>query len=267
MALPPTEADPSDPIRILDVAGDDYRRVFELFLAGSNEKAVTHAHLSALVEQLPRRSVFLDIGAGSGTTTRHVGNYFEHTIAIEPGSYMRDALRRACPDARVLPDPVETADPGTLADFALCSHMLYYLPQSQWLPTVRRFLGWVRPGGELVLALQNPNNECMRLVRHFFGIRFDLAATANALRAGHEDLVESCTVETLPVRFHADNLADTLTVAEFMANVPNLAELESRPTHEDLERYVLTHFADPDGAGFSIGHDHDIVRIRRSSRP
>ncbi|MGC0421251.1 class I SAM-dependent methyltransferase [Embleya sp. AB8] len=270
MALPPAETDPSDPsgpIPILDVAGDDYRRAFELFLAGSDEKAVTHARLTALVEQLPRRAVFLDVGAGSGATTRHVGGYFERTIAIEPSAYMRRALRLACPEAEVLSDPVETATPGALADFALCSHMLYYLPQSRWLPTVRRLLGWVRPGGELVLALQNPNNECMRMVRHFHDVRFDLSATADALRAGNEDLVEHCEVETLPVRFRADNPADTLAVAEFMVNVPDLAERTARPSRKDLEQYVVTHFADPDGAGFAIGHDHDIMRIRRSAHP
>ncbi|WP_161500740.1 class I SAM-dependent methyltransferase [Embleya scabrispora] len=246
---------------------DDYRRAFELFLAGSDEKAVTHAHLLALVERLPRRSVFLDIGAGSGATTRYLGSHFERAVAIEPSKYMRDALRRTYPEAEVLSDPVETAEPGVLADFALCSHMFYFLPASQYLPTVRRLLGWVRPGGELVLILQNPNNECMRLVRHFFDIRFDLSSTANALRTGHEDLVGSCTLETLPVRFHADNLADTLAVAEFMANVPDLAERPTRPTRKDLEQYVLKHFADPDGTGFTITHDHDIVRIRRSTRP
>ncbi|WP_439675561.1 class I SAM-dependent methyltransferase [Embleya sp. MST-111070] len=265
MALPASQAHASDdPIRVLDVTTDDYRRAFELFLAGSDEKAVTHAHLLALVEQLPRHAVFLDIGAGSGATTRYLGRRFERTIAIEPSKYMRDALRLAYPEAEVLSDPVETAEPPALADFALCSHMFYFLPESQYLPTVRRMLRWVRPGGELVLALQNPDNECMRLVRHFFDIRFDLAPTASALQAGHEDLVESCTLETVPVRFHSDNLADTLAVAEFMANVPDLAQRETRPTQKALEQYVLEHFADPTGTGFTVAHDHDIVHIKRS---
>ncbi|MFE3198700.1 class I SAM-dependent methyltransferase [Embleya sp. NPDC059237] len=273
MALPPSEAhsseahSPDDPIRVLDVTTDDYRRAFELFLAGSDEKAVTHAHLLALVEQLPQRSVFLDIGAGSGATTRYLGSHFERTIAIEPSKYMRDALRLTYPEAEVLSDPVETAAPPALADFALCSHMFYFLPESQYLPTVRRLLDWVRPGGELVLVLQNPDNECMRLVRHFYDIRFDLSPTAKALGTGHEDLVESCTLETLPVRFHADNLPDTLAVAEFMANVPDLAERPTRPTHGDLENYVRTHFTDPPGTGYTIHHDHDIVRIKRRKTP
>ncbi|MFJ8739726.1 class I SAM-dependent methyltransferase [Embleya sp. NPDC127516] len=267
MALPPAEASPSDPIRILDVAGDEYRQSFELFLAGSDEKAVTHAHLSALVEQLPRRSVFVDIGAGSGATTRYLGRYFERTIAIEPGEYMRTALRLACPDAEVLGEPVEAVELPAVADFALCSHMLYYLPEPRWLPTVRRMLGWVRPGGELVLALQNPDNECMRLVRHFFDVRFDLTATASALVAADDGLVEDWTIETLPVRFRADDLADTLAVAEFMVNVPDLASRDHLPSRKALEHYVLTNFAEPNDSGFSIGHDHDIVRIRRSAGP
>ena len=84
-------------VRILDVAGEGYRRAFALFMTGTDEKVVTHNYLKALVDQLPRRTLFVDVGAGDGVTTRHVGQYFECTIAIEPSAPMRQALRAHVP--------------------------------------------------------------------------------------------------------------------------------------------------------------------------
>jgi hypothetical protein len=37
-------------VRILDVAGESYRRAFELFMTGTDEKVVTHDYLKTLVE-------------------------------------------------------------------------------------------------------------------------------------------------------------------------------------------------------------------------
>jgi SAM-dependent methyltransferase len=252
----------SGSVRILDVAGEGYRRAFELFLAGTDEKAVTHEYLKALVEQLPRRRLFLDVGAGDGVTTRHVGQYFECTIAIEPSAPMRQALRRSCPDAVVFNEPIDKVQLDAHADLALCSHVLYYVPDSAWLETARRVLNWVAPGGALLLMLQNPENDCMKMVRHFTGVRFDLSDLARRLEQNGNGLVQSVAMATLPIRYRSTNLADAIDVAEFMINVPALRS-RSLPSRQELESYVVRNFS-AEGT-ICITHTHDILTVRRSS--
>ncbi|MDQ4104942.1 MAG: class I SAM-dependent methyltransferase [Actinomycetota bacterium] len=257
------QPDSSRSVRILDVAGEGYRRAFELFTRGTDEKAVTHEYLTALVEQLPRRTLFLDVGAGDGVTTRHVGQYFEHTIAIEPSAPMRQALRRSCPDAVVLNEPIDEVTLDVRADLALCSHVLYYVPDSDWLGTVRRILNWVAPGGVLLIMLQNSDTDCMRMVRHFTGVCFDLSDLASRLEQNGNGLVESVAMITLPTRYRSTNLADAIDVAELMINVPALRGMRL-PSRQELESYVVRNFSDPERA-ICITLNHDILTVRRSA--
>jgi SAM-dependent methyltransferase len=215
--------------------------------AGTDEKAVTHEYLKALVEQLPRRTLFLDVGAGDGVTTRHVGQYIERTIAIEPSVPMRQALRRSCPGAVVLDEPIDEVKLDARADLVLRSHVFYYAPDSAWLGTARRILNWVAPGGVLVLMLQNPENDCMRMVGHFTGVRFDLSDLASILEQNG---------------YRSTNLADAIDVAELMINLPALRS-RHRPSRQELVGYVVRNFSDPEGAIY-IAHTHDILTVRRA---
>ncbi|KAB7834321.1 class I SAM-dependent methyltransferase [Streptomyces mobaraensis] len=103
----------SGPVRVLEVESAAYRRAFELFLAGTDEKEDIEARLVRLVEGLGRRRVFLDVGAGEGRTTARLAPYFERTVAVEPSAAMREALRRTCPGAAVLRSPSTVPSPGS----------------------------------------------------------------------------------------------------------------------------------------------------------
>ncbi|WP_308295958.1 class I SAM-dependent methyltransferase [Streptomyces sp. ISL-96] len=257
-------------MRVLDVSSDAYRRAFELFLSGTDEKAVTHARLADLVAGLERRRVFLDVGAGAGQTTAHLGRRFDRTVAVEPSAAMRERLVQACPGAVVVAQPIESADGDgadlrDTADLALLSHVLYYLPEEAWLPTLRRVLGWVAPGGTLLVVLQSPGNACMRMVEHFTGTRFDMRPFARQLGELTAQ-VSGWSIETLDVRYRTTRFAEAVDVAEFMVNVPVLPSLDPLPARADLVAYVEKHFARPDGT-YVIGHAHDILCVRRTPDP
>ncbi|MEE1928486.1 methyltransferase domain-containing protein [Streptomyces sp. TRM 70351] len=252
----------SGQVRRLSVDDPAYREAFEVFLAGTDEKEVTHACLASVARRLPQRRTYLDVGPADGTTTRHLSRLFERTLCIEPGDHMQEPLRRNCPDALVLREPVQEARVRTPVDLALLSHVLYYLPRPQWLPTLLRVLGWVRPAGQAVVLLQNPDNACMRMVRRFTGTRFDLAELAGELREAGSPLVGETRIETLPVRYRTTSLDEAVTVAEFHLSVPELGPGASLPSRSELADYVRRHFAGPQG-GFTMPHAQDLLHVTR----
>ncbi|MGW1176294.1 class I SAM-dependent methyltransferase [Kitasatospora sp. NPDC002543] len=256
-----TSTKDADPVRVLDVASAEYRRVFELFLAGTDEKPVTHARLGEVVAALPHRRVLLDLGAGDGRTTAYLGRSFERTTAVEPSAAMREKLRAACPDALILPEPLDLAHPPERADLAHLSHVLYYVPEADWLGTVTRALEWTAPGGTLLVVLQNPESPCMRMAAHFTGVRYDLGPLADRLRERHPE--QGYALETLDLHYRTPRLAEAVDVAEFMVNVADLAALDPRPSRTALTAYVQEHFALPAG-GYAIGHTQDMLTVRRA---
>ncbi|MBZ4318309.1 class I SAM-dependent methyltransferase [Streptomyces huiliensis] len=256
----------SGPVRVLEVESAAYRRAFDLFLAGSDEKDDIEARLIVLVEGLARRRVFLDVGAGDGRTTARLAPFFERTVAVEPSAAMREGLRRACPGATVVAAPVGRAEPGVRADLVLLSHVLYYLPEEEWPGTLDRVFDWVAPGGTLVVLLQDPDNACMRMVRHFTGARFDLRHATRLLLERQAGRVADRSLETVDNAYRTADPREALEIAEFMINVPVLKDLDPLPSRADLAAYVEKHFAQPDGT-YAIGHAHDVVRIRRAPDP
>ncbi|MFF7994616.1 class I SAM-dependent methyltransferase [Kitasatospora xanthocidica] len=255
-----TRTKDADPVRVLDVASADYRRVFELFLAGTDEKPVTHVRLSELVAALPHRRVLLDLGAGDGRTTAYLARSFDRTVAVEPSEAMREKLAVTCPEAVILPDRLDRVRPPEPADLVHLSHVLYYVPEADWFDTVSRALDWTAPGGTLLVVLQNPESPCMRMAAHFTGVRYDLAPLAARLRAQHPE--DDIALESLDLHYRAPDLAEAVDVAEFMVNVADLATLDPRPSRAALTAYVQDHFARPDG-GYAIGHTQDMLIVRR----
>ncbi|MFJ9948246.1 class I SAM-dependent methyltransferase [Kitasatospora sp. NPDC091207] len=251
----------SNPLRVLDVSGAAYRHAFELFLAGTDEKPLTHARLSEVVEGLEHRRMLLDLGAGEGRTTAHLGRYFERTVAVEPSAAMRGKLRLACPDALVLPEPLDRVRPPGPADLVHLSHVLYYVPPEDWPRTVGRALDWTAPGGALLVVLQNPDSPCMRMAAHFTGVRYDLRPLADRLR--EREPAHAYALETLDLHYRTDRLDEAVDVAEFMVNVAELTAVDPLPDRADLAAYVQDHFARPDGS-YEIGHTQDMLTVRRA---
>jgi hypothetical protein len=237
---------------------DAYRDAFSRFLAGTDEKTTTHAYLRDVVERMPARRVLLDVGAADGTTTRFLSPYFEHTVCIEPSAPMRRALARACPRAEVVAEPVLEARIDARADLALLSHVLYYVPREQWTATVTRLLEWLAPGGLLLVLLQDPDAACMRMVRHFTGLRFDLRELADDLAALPRDLAGGVELDTVPARYRSGDLDETVSVAGFHLSLP----CGPSPTRDAVRAYVRQHLRDGDG-GYVLRHDQHVLRVHR----
>ena len=244
-------------IRIFDSQGEAYKQAFQVFLDHTDQKRNAKRWLQRMVDDLPARNVFIDAGAGNGEVTRAFAGAFNRTIAIEPNAYLLSQLRQVVPTAEAISEPILAAEPAAQGDLVLCSHTLYYIPADQWLAHLERLVSWMSPTGVTLVILQHRESGCMNMVHHFFDHRFELRRIADAFRAKHGDRYE--VVTTLdPAHVDTPDLASTYTVAEFMLNLLNI---DKAPSRQDVEAYVQTHFAVPDG-GYRIPVHQDFLQIR-----
>ena len=247
-------------IRIFDSQGEAYKQAFQIFLDHTDQKRNAKRWLQEVVDRLPTRTVFIDAGAGNGELTKAFADTFKRTIAIEPNVYLLNQLRKSLPKVEVLGLPILEAQPAAQGDLVLCSHTFYYIPADEWLMHLERLVSWMAPTGVTIVVLQHCESGCMHMVRHFFGHRFELRLVADAFRAKHGDRYE--VVTTLDrADVETTSLEKAYAVAEFMLN---LLDIKSAPTRTDVEGYVRTNFATPDGR-YRIPVDQDFLQIRHRS--
>lgn len=245
-------------VDVFDSSGEPYRNAFNTFLAHTDQKANATAWLEREIEALPRREVFIDAGAGNGKLTRVLQDRFESRIAIEPSDSLRQDLIAACPGATVIAEPISHAEPGAQADFILCSHVFYYIDRDEWPSTLGRLASWLRPGGVLAVAIQNHQTDCMRMLHHFAGERFDLSPVAEAFAKEHVDEFD-VRHDLVEAHVTTEELATAYEIAVFMLN---LIPLRSPPTYQAVEEYLADRFARGEG-GYRFSCHQEFLRIHR----
>lgn len=244
-------------ITVYDSLGPAYSQAFAVFLAHTDQKTNANAWLESQVSGLARRGVFIDAGAGTGKLTQWLQPHFQQTIAIEPNASLREELQTTCAGAQVVATPIVEAQPNALADFVLCSHVFYYIDRHHWGANLQALTRWLATGGVLAIALQNPDTDCMRMLRHFTGEAFDLASLGNTYRDAAAERFE-VRVETVEAHVQTDSAQAAYTIAEFMLN---LLPLAMPPRRTELQQYVDTHFRRHEGYRFSC--HQDFLRVQR----
>jgi SAM-dependent methyltransferase len=240
-----------------DSVTPEYTRAFLRFLANTDQKEKASEWLDREVGSLARRRTAIDAGAGTGKLTAWLAGRFGTVTGVEPNPSLAAEFRAACPSATLVPDTIVGAEPGA-ADFVLCSHVFYYIPRAEWEANARKLIGWLDPGGVLAVALQNPDTECMRMVDHFVGGRFDLgdlATVAASAPGGPYDV----RLDTVEAHVRTDDLRTACQIAEFVLNV---LPMPSPPPWADLEEYVATKFSRR-GGGYRFSCHQDFLRVAR----
>jgi len=244
-------------VTVYDSQGSAYEHSFQVFLDHTDQKVKAREWLSRQVRSLQSRRVFVDAGAGNGTVTAWHLDQFQRTVAIEPNPYLRGELRRACPAAEVSPATILDAPLSSQGSLVLCSHVFYYLERATWISHLETLASWLAPDGVLIVVLQNPATDCMRMVRHFLGARFDLSELAARFGACCGDRYD-VSIETVPARVATPDFEAAYTVAEFMLN---LLPMPEPPVRAALEEYVRRELAVADG-GYRFSCDQDFLQIR-----
>jgi trans-aconitate methyltransferase len=244
-------------LNFYDSQDDEYSRAFGVFLAHTDQKAKAAAWFEEEVNGLADQGVFIDAGAGNGQLTGWLAPRFRKTIAIEPNSSFWEGLQKSCPRVELLPVPIDQARPSSQAEFVLCSHVFYYIDQGHWAENFHYLASWLRPRGVLAVALQNPETDCMRMLRHFTGDKFDLEALARAFARDEQGRFDVRT-ETVEAHILTDSFEAAYILAEFVLNA---LPLSHPPPRAELERYIRTHFHSNGYYCFSC--HQDFLRVHR----
>jgi hypothetical protein len=249
------------PTRVQSFASNspEYHQAFKAFLEHTDQKEKALGWLSDEVAKLRNRNVMIDAGAGNGKLTTWFIPRFQQIVAIEPNPSLEVALRVACPSVLVLPTTITAAIPPVEGDFVLCSHVFYYIPRSEWEANLERLISWLAPGGVLAVALQNTETDCMRMLKHFMGRRFDLGELCRLAQSRPREQF-AVRIETVPAHIQTGDLDTACTIAEFILN---LLPMPNPPTWEALERYVNDNFRQAEG-GYRFSCHQDFLRVERS---
>jgi len=250
-------ADIDEPLEPYAHDQPEYAHAFGTFLRHTDQKNKTIGWLTDFVNGLRSHGLFVDAGAGEGSTTATLAKLFDRTIAIEPNSALRAELARRCPEAEIVEAPIGEARIASSADFVLCSHVLYYIQQSDWTDTLERLTSWLGAYGAAVVLLGNSNADVIALPREFFGRSIDLAPAVQEFKARHDDF--EIVTHTLNCEVVVDDLESACTLTRFfLSDYPDWGRNVTRRRVED---YVRSHFTDPRGYRLSV--DQDALSLRR----
>jgi len=235
----------------------EYASAFEIFLTHTDQKTKAVGWLTDFVNRLRSHGLFVDAGAGDGSMTVALAKLFERTLAIEPNSALRAELARRCPEAEIIGAPLGDAKIASAADFVLCSHVLYYIPQHDWTDTLERLTSWLGAHGVAVVLFANSNANVIALAREFYGKKIDLAPAVQEFKARHNDF--EIVKHTLNCEVVVDDLESACTLTRFfLSDYPDWGKTVTRRRVED---YVRSHFTDP--RGYRLSCDQDAFSLLR----
>jgi ubiquinone/menaquinone biosynthesis C-methylase UbiE len=234
----------------------EYQKQLNLFVQSSTEKGIELVKIGEIIAGLTKRRFFLDIGAGGGDLTIPVSNSFEETTVIEPNDKQASYLKRRSPHFRIYNDFWENVDLGSKKyDFILCSHVLYYIEEGNWLPTIKKMYAHLENKGRIAIVLQSPIGEVADFFNQF--THYDV----NILELWR-DLINHYGDEAIEVRYFineiwTESLEDMANIGLFL-----LIDRRFREYVEEIRQYFESHHKTTNG--YRIKQDEILLIIKKN---
>lgn len=242
--------------RSVDMEKDaEYQRQLALFARCSTEKGIELVKIGEIMAGLRHRRFFLDIGAGGGDLTIPVSQSFEETTVVEPNEKQASFLQRRCPHFMIYNDFWEKINLGSKRyDFILCSHVLYYIREGNWLDVIEKMYAHLEDGGRIAIVLQSPIGEVAKFFHQF--ANYDV----NILELWR-DLIEQYGDDAIEVRYFmneiwTESLEDMVTIGLFLLIDPRFKECEN-----EIRQYFESHHKVI--GGYRIRQDEILLAIRK----
>jgi len=235
----------------------EYQRQLNLFIRSSTEKGIELVKIGEIMAGLSKKRYFLDIGAGSGDLTIPISQSFEEITIVEPNEKQAGYLKRRCPHFNIYSDFCEKVDFGSKRfDFILCSHVLYYIKEDQWMSTIKKMYAHLEDRGCIAVVLQSPIGEVASFFNHFAD--YDV----NILELWR-DLIQRYGDDSIEVRYfmneiYTDNLDDMVAIGLFL-----LLDRRYKEQREEISNYFETHHKKDEG--YHIKQDEILLIIKKNT--
>lgn len=234
----------------------EYQRQLALFVQCSTEKGIELVKVGEILAELARRRYFLDIGAGGGDLTIPISQSFAETTVVEPNEDQASFLRRRCPGFKVYNDFWQKVDLGSRRyDFILCSHVLYYIGEGDWLTTIDKMYAHLEAGGRIAIVLQSPIGDVADFFNQF--THYDV----QVLELWRE-LVQRYGDNAIEVRYFmneiwTESLEDMITIGLFL-----LIDLRFKEYKDDIRQYFESRHKVPEG--YRLMQDEILLVVKKT---
>jgi SAM-dependent methyltransferase len=233
----------------------EFQRQLTLFVRCSTEKGIELVKVGEIIAELTQRRRFLDIGAGGGDLTIPISQSFAETTVVEPNEKQASYFKRRCPHFNVSNDFWEKVDLGFKRyDFILCSHVLYYIEEGQWLATIEKMYAHLEDGGRIAIVLQSPIGEVADFFNQF--TRYDV----NILELWR-DLIRRYGDDAIEVRYfmneiYTETLEDMVTIGLFL-----LIDRRFKQYENEIRQYLEAHHKV--AGGYRIVQDEITLVVKK----
>ena len=224
-------------VRVFSSQDEYYDHAFATFIKSTDQKENAKAWITDFLKGIEPKQTAVDAGAGNGALTKILARNFETVQAVEPNETLLPELATAGENVEVLAQSIgEATLADSAADLVLCSHVLYYIPQSQWENILHRLLAWTKPGGRVVVVLQAEDTDCMKFFRHLRKEEFPIMRFMDEFSGTGSAQSVDVVRQASTIRCHSGD--DLELILEFLLNLTPFPNEESIPTKADLRAYL-----------------------------
>ncbi|MCI5071522.1 class I SAM-dependent methyltransferase [bacterium] len=143
-----------------------YKRI-NSFYDRTDEKKIVSAYLEAWLQSKYFNSV-LDIGAGTGVFSSVFQKHSKSLTLIEKDESFLKHLKRNFKNAQCIHAKIEEYDLTQSYDLIFLSHVLYYIPPSQWGALLETLLSKLNKNGSLIVIMNTDSGDWWNILRHFY---------------------------------------------------------------------------------------------------
>lgn len=224
-------------VRVFSSQDEYYDHAFATFIRSTDQKENAKAWLKEFLNRMESKQVAIDAGAGNGALTKILARNFDTVQAVEPNEALLAELATAGTNVTIHAESIlEAVLDESRADLVLCSHVLYYIPQSQWEGILRRLLVWTKPGGRVVVLLQAEDTDCMKFFKKLRNEEFPIMRFMENF--SQKGATHSVDVVRQSSTIRSQSREDLELILEFLLNLTPFENDEAIPAKEDLYHFI-----------------------------
>lgn len=231
-----------------------FQKQLDLFVRSSTDKRIELVKIGEVIADLRQRRRFLDVGAGGGDLTIPLAQAFHETTIVEPNTAQVEFLRRRYPHFKLHNTTWADAQLGAERfDFILCSHVLYYLDEADWMPAIDKMRAHLEPDGRLVIVLQSPLGELADFYNRFAHYDVDILGLWRELIHRFGD--QAVEVRYFVNEIWTDTLDDMVEIGLFL-----LIDRKFRGRIDEIRDYFASRHRH--GEGYRLKQDEILLAVR-----